>query len=89
MANVKSAEKRIRQNAKRRERNKGNRTLVKTAMQNARSAVQKDPKAAQAVIQATVATVAKAAHHGAIPKRRAARKISRLQKAQNKALANA
>jgi small subunit ribosomal protein S20 len=89
MANHKSAEKRNRQTIKRTARNKSNRSTVKTAAQKAVEAIRKDAKAAAAVISEAASVFAKAARKGSIPKGRASRKISRLQKARNKALANA
>jgi small subunit ribosomal protein S20 len=86
MANVKSAEKRNRQNIKRRERNRANRSEVKTVAQKAFDAIRKDAKAAAQVLSDAASVIAKSAHKGAIPKGRASRKISRLAKARNKAL---
>jgi small subunit ribosomal protein S20 len=86
MANHKSAEKRNRQTIKRTVRNKANRSAVKTAAQKAVEAIRKDAKAAAVVISEAASVLAKAARKGSIPKGRAARKISRLQKARNKAL---
>jgi small subunit ribosomal protein S20 len=87
MANVKQAEKRNRQNIKRRERNRSNQSIVKTATHKAAEAIRTDVKTAGKVLAASSAIIAKAAHKGAIPKTRAARKISRLAKALNKATA--
>ncbi len=89
MATHKSAEKRNRQNIKRRERNRATRSAVKTAAQKVLEAVRTDAKAAATVISEVASVIAKAAHRGSIPKGRAARKISRLQKARNRALAQA
>jgi small subunit ribosomal protein S20 len=89
MANVKSAEKRNRQNIKRRERNRSNRAAVKTVAQKTLEVIRKDAKGAVAAIQNAVSVLAKAAHKGSIPKGRMARKISRIYKARNKALAGA
>ena len=89
MANVKSAEKRNRQNIKRRERNRSNRATVKTVAQKTLELIRKDAKAAVGAISNAASVLAKAAHKGSIPKRRASRKISRLQKARNKAMAGA
>ncbi|MCO5143515.1 MAG: 30S ribosomal protein S20 [Oligoflexia bacterium] len=86
MANVKSAEKRNRQNIKRRARNNAVRTSIRTVVTGAKAAIAKDAKnAGTAVVNATSA-MAKAAMRGYIPKKRMARKTSRLQKALNKAL---
>jgi small subunit ribosomal protein S20 len=87
MANVKSAEKRNRQNIKARKRNRANQSAVKTAAATALEAIRKDAKAAIKVMSASASAIAKGAHRGALPKGRASRKISRLQKALNKALA--
>ncbi len=89
MANVKSAEKRNRQNIKRRERNRANRSEVKTIAHRALEAIRTDVKAAAVAVTKAASVLAKAAHKGAIPKGRASRKTSRLQKARNKAAANA
>jgi small subunit ribosomal protein S20 len=86
MANVKQAEKRNRQNIKRREHNRASRSTVKTAALKAVDAIRKDAKAALQVLSDTTSVIAKAAHRGAIPKGRASRKISRLAKARNKAM---
>ena len=89
MANHKSAEKRNRQNIKLRERNRSVRSAVKTAAQSASEAIRKDAKGAVSVISQAASVLAKAAYRGSIPKGRASRKISRLQKARNKAMASA
>lgn len=87
MANVKQAEKRNRQNIKARERNRANKSAVKTAAAKAVAAIASDAKNALKVISESASAIAKAAHKGAIPKGRASRKISRLAKARNRALA--
>lgn len=86
MANHKSALKRNRQNIKRRERNKGNRSAAKTAAHKALAAIKLDAKKSEAALIDAVSVLAKTAAKGSIPKRRAARKISRLYKARNKML---
>lgn len=85
MANVKSAEKRNRQNLKRRARHSAVRSSVKTAAAKTAAVIRSDVKAATESLRATTSVLAKAAHRGSIPKTRMARKISRLQKALNKA----
>ena len=87
MANVKSAEKRNRQNIKRRARHGAVRSAVKTAASKAIDAIRKDAKGAADALRSATSVLAKAAHKGSIPKGRMARKISRLAKARNKALA--
>ncbi len=90
MANHKSAEKRMRQNAKRRARNRAVKSRVKTAIRTVRDPIaQGDVAAADGNLSAAVAQIAKAASKGVLPKRAAARKISRLAKALNRAKAEA
>lgn len=86
MANVKSAEKRNRQNLKRRERRSAARSAVKTAASKTMELIRKDAKGAADALRSATSVLAKAAHKGSIPKGRMARKVSRLQKALNKAL---
>ncbi|MGZ3695205.1 MAG: 30S ribosomal protein S20 [Bdellovibrionota bacterium] len=87
MANVKQAEKRNRQNIKRRERNRANKSIVKNAAAKVMDIIRTDVKSAKKVLVESAAIIAKAAHKGAVPKGRASRKISRLAKAVNKATA--
>lgn len=87
MANVKSAEKRNRQNIKRRERHGATRSSVKTAAAKTMELIRKDAKGATEALRSATSVLAKAAHKGSIPKSRMARKVSRLHKARNKALA--
>ena len=80
MANVASAEKRNRQRIKRRARNQFHLTTMRTLVKRARKAIEtKDGKAAEA-LAAAVSIIDKAAQKGAIPKKTASRKISRLTK---------
>ena len=86
MANHKSALKRHTQSLKNRERNRSNRTRLKTAVKSVLEAVEnKDAKAA-AILSSTVSVVAKSASKGLIHKNTAARKISRLTKRVNASL---
>ena len=86
MANVKSAEKRNRQNLKRRARRSAVRASVKTAAAKAMDTIRKDAKGATEALRSATSVLAKAAQKGSIPKGRMARKVSRLHKARNKAL---
>ena len=86
MATHKSAEKRNRQSIKLRERNKSNRSAVKTIVHSTLADIKKDAKSALKSISTAASLIAKTAHKGSIPKGRAARKISRLYKARNKLL---
>ncbi|MFP4030460.1 MAG: 30S ribosomal protein S20 [Desulfococcaceae bacterium] len=86
MANHKSALKRARQNVVRRERNRANKTRVKTAVKKVRTdaatgamdAIPGDLQAAQSILD-------KAAKKGAIHRRTAARKVARLMRLANRA----
>ncbi|HEY8279131.1 MAG TPA: 30S ribosomal protein S20 [Bdellovibrionota bacterium] len=89
MANVKSAEKRNRQNIKRRARMSARRATVKTVAQSAMEMIRKDAKSATEALREATSVLAKAAARGVIPKARMARKISRMHKARNRALGGA
>ena len=84
MANHKSAEKRMRQNEKRRINNISIKSLVKTRTKAVlKSFEEKDQeKAGEALIKAR-SVIAKAAAKGKLHKNNAARKISRLTKKVN------
>lgn len=81
MANHKSALKRHRQSEEANERNVHYRTMVKTAVKKAVAA--KTKKATTEAFRAAESTLQKVAAKGVIPKKRAARKTSRLAKALN------
>lgn len=84
MANHKSALKRARQNDIRRLRNKASKTRVKNLVKEVRAAAgESSPDKASAKLKLAKSTIAKAAKKGAIHKRTAARKISRLDKLVN------
>jgi small subunit ribosomal protein S20 len=82
VANHPSADKRNRQREKRTQRNRGIKSSVRTQIKTVRAAVaSKDPAAAaKALTEASVA-IAKAASKGALPKKAASRKVSRLASA--------
>ena len=88
MANVPSAEKRNRQRQKRRARNLQHLVPMRTRVKRARTTLA-DGKASseetQEMIVAALRQLARAASKGVIHKRTAARKISRLTVAMNKA----
>ena len=86
MANHKSALKRHTQSIKNRERNRSNRTRLKTAVKSVLEAVEKKDVNAAAILSSTVSVVAKSASKGLIHKNTAARKISRLTKRVNASL---
>ena len=84
MANHKSAEKRARQNDKRRMRNASARSRVKTAVKATLASVEgKDVEKSREVLLDTTKTIAKASAKGIFHKKTAARKISRLTKKVN------
>jgi small subunit ribosomal protein S20 len=84
LANHKSALKRIRQNAKLRERNRHARNGMRTLVKGFRSAVEGgDAQAAGESLLKAERSIRKAASKGLIPQRRADRSISRLTKSLN------
>lgn len=88
MANIRSAEKRARQNIKRYERNRILRTAARTSIKNAREAIESgDSVAAQeAVLKAEIA-LDRAASKGVIHSNNASRRKGRIMLAYNKAFA--
>ena len=84
LANHKSAQKRIRQNEKRRLRNKSVRTAMRTVVKNCRQALESgDAEAAAEKLRAAERSLRGAASRGIIPKARADRTVSRLAKRFN------
>ena len=81
MANKKSAIKRIRQNEKRRTRNRVFRGRARTFVKKAREAITAgNPEEAQTATMEAVSALDKAAEKGIIHKNNAARRKSRLMK---------
>ena len=81
MANHKSAEKRVRQNAKRNEINRSNRSKLRTQIKKLRTAVAvSDKKLSGELLNPTVSVIDKAVNKGLIHKNTAARYKSRLTK---------
>lgn len=86
MANHKSAQKRARQTEKRTLRNKAVRTRIKTTVREFREATAGGDKATtNEAFEQAKKSIDKAASKGVLHKRTAARRISRLAKAVNKA----
>lgn len=86
MANTVSAEKRNRQAQKRRARNVGVRTGVKSAVKKAREAIGAgDPGSAKAAVAGAQRALSKAGSKGVLHRNAVARRISRLAKALAKA----
>lgn len=81
MANHKSAEKRVRQNAKRNEINRANRSKLRTQIKKLRSALaQHDKSQSSELLAPTVSLIDKAVNKGVIHRNTAARYKSRLTK---------
>jgi small subunit ribosomal protein S20 len=79
VANHPSAEKRNRQRMKRTLRNRAIKSAVRTHVKSVREAVAaKDQNAAKAALAEATVAIDKAASKGALPKRSASRKVSRL-----------
>jgi small subunit ribosomal protein S20 len=88
MPNHKSAEKRMRQNEKRRQINRGNRSRVRTSIKNLRSALGTgDAKEVAELLPQTISTIDKAVQNGSLHKNAAARYKSRLTAHSNAAIA--
>jgi small subunit ribosomal protein S20 len=84
MANHKSAEKRMRQNAKRNAINRSNRSKLRTSIKSLRAAVTAhDKDESGSLLGPTVSLIDKAVNKGVIHKNTAARYKSRLTKHTN------
>lgn len=84
MANHKSAEKRARQNAKRNEINRSNRSKLRTSVKKLRAAVSGGDKTGSVeLLNPTVSLIDKAVNKGIIHRNTAARYKSRLTKHVN------
>jgi len=80
MPNIKSAKKRVKVNQAKAARNKASKSALKTALKKAKTA---DGEDKQALVQAAIQSVDKAAAKGLIHKNNAARKKSALAKSLN------
>ena len=81
MANHKSAEKRVRQNAKRNEINRANRSKLRTQIKKLRAAIAHHDKSQSGeLLSPTVSLIDKAVNKGVIHRNTAARYKSRLTK---------
>lgn len=81
MANHKSAEKRVRQNAKRKEINRNNRSKLRTSIKKLRAAVAGSDKSGSVeLLTPTVSLIDKAVNKGILHRNTAARYKSRLTK---------
>lgn len=85
MANHKSAEKRVRQTAKKTERNRFYRTRIKNIVKNVHQAVEaNDASAAADALKVANKLIHKYVSKGILKKNTAARKVSRLSALVNK-----
>jgi len=90
VANHPSAVKRHKQSIKREERNRMVKTRIKNVVKDVRAAIKNDDMAElEKLMVAATSTLDKASTKGVIHWKKAARKISRLQKAMNAAKAAA
>ena len=87
MANHKSALKRVRQNEKRRLRNKIQKTRIKNITKDVKQAAAQSPEQAQEALKTAMATINTAAGKGALHRKTASRKIARLSRLAFKAQA--
>lgn len=88
MPNHKSAEKRVRQNERRRVINRSNRARLRTSVKQLRVALDgKDPQEASGLLPKTVSEIDKAVQKGVLHRNAAARQKSRLTARVNQAAA--
>jgi small subunit ribosomal protein S20 len=88
MPNHKSAEKRMRQNEKRKQINRGHRTRVRGSIKKLRVALESgDAQELKALLPATVSMIDKSVQKGVLHKNTAARYKSRLTARANQAAA--
>jgi len=80
LANIESAKKRNRQNAKRQVRNRDARSRARTNVKNARQAIEADAKTAAPLVKKAARELDRAATKGVLHKKNAARRKSRLMK---------
>lgn len=85
MPNHKSAEKRMRQNEKRKQINRSNRTRVRGAIKKLRGALSAKGSDVATLLPETVSTIDKAVQKGVLHKNTAARYKSRLTTSANQA----
>jgi small subunit ribosomal protein S20 len=84
MPNHKSAEKRMRQNEKRKQINRSNRSRVRGSIKKLRGALESgDAKELKTLLPATISTIDKAVQKGVLHKNTAARYKSRLTTSAN------
>ncbi|MGH0034335.1 MAG: 30S ribosomal protein S20 [Myxococcota bacterium] len=89
MAHHKSALKRVRQDAKRRARNREVLGRMRTHVKQFRAALESGDPAAAEKLRSAESVIRRAASKGVIPSRRASRHVARLTRALNAASAQA
>jgi small subunit ribosomal protein S20 len=87
MPNHKSAEKRVRQNERRRVVNRSNRSRLRTAVKEFRASLTKGGKDAAELLPKTISEIDKAVQKGVLHRNAAARHKSRLTARVNQAAA--
>ena len=88
MPNIKSAEKRVRQNVKRELRNRRTKSMLRKSIRRFEESLQGgDMEEAKVTLNAAVRQIDRAATRGVVHKNTAARKKSRLSRIFNKSLA--
>jgi small subunit ribosomal protein S20 len=88
LPNIKSAEKRVRQNVKRELRNRRTKSMLKTTIRRFEETLQSgDMEEAKVTLNAAVRQIDRAATRGVVHKNTAARKKSRLSRIFNQSLA--
>lgn len=88
MPNIKSAEKRVRQNVKRELRNRRTKSMLKTSIRRFEESLQSgNMDEAKVTLSAAVRQIDRAATRGVVHKNTAARKKSRLSRIFNQSLA--
>jgi small subunit ribosomal protein S20 len=85
LARHKSAQKRARQDVKRRERNRTLRSRTRSVVKTLRTDLEAGSAGLDEKLREAESALRKAATKGVIPKRRASRQVSRLTKARNRA----
>jgi len=85
MPNHKSAEKRVRQNERRRLVNRSNRTRLRSSIKDLRGALDGDAKQAVALLPKTVSEIDKAVQKGVLHRNAAGRQKARLTARVNQA----
>lgn len=85
MANIKAAIKHIKTSEKRHRRNQSVKSLTRTRVKQARTAIAKSPAESEEQIKAAISALDRAARKGVIHPNNAARRKSRLMKRYNAA----